>query len=339
MPDACKAETDACKAETDACKAETDPCQRWLQPQDWIKQAGDEPVIGLGDEGAFDDMHLFAPCAFVDQRQVRLFYPGSRGDVAGRVFRLGHAVSDDGVQFRKTPDGPVFECEDGLHSVLTPALLRQGCGDVVREGWQLRMWYSSTHFADGTGRHTLHQTTSADGLTWSAPSGPQLEACYAPSVLLVNDRYHLWYSDVSAEPWIVRHATSVDGSVWTVDAAPSLVLDQEWEHQRLFYPYVLQPEPDLFVMWYGSYSQMDPMMTALGVAVSRDGATWEKSAHNPIFGPDDTSRAWESHYTTSQTVLRMADGSWRMWYGARPQPPFRHKYFAIGSASWSGPTT
>ena len=83
--------------------------------------------------------------------------------------------------------------------------------------------------------------------------------------------------------------------------------------------------------------QMEPMMTALGVAVSGDGTSWEKSPHNPIFGPDDSSRAWESHYTTSQTVIRTPDGRWRIWYGARPQPPFVHKYFTIGTASWDGP--
>ena len=58
--------------------------------------------------------------------------------------------------------------------------------------------------------------------------------------------------------------------------------------------------------------------------------------HNPVFGPEP-SRDWESHYTTSQTVMRLADGSWRMWYATRPAPPFDHKYYAIGTAHWAGP--
>ena len=200
------------------------------------------------------------------------------------------------------------------------------------------MWFSSTHFADGTGRHTLHDTTSGDGFTWRAPSEPQLENAYAPSVLKVGDQYRLWYSDVSEEPWCVRHAVSDDGRDWSVGPRPALVLDQAWEHGRLFYPYVLQPAPDLFVMWYGSYLSADPHKTALGVAVSTDGVTWEKSAHNPIFGPDP-ARAWESHYTTSQTIVQLPDGRWRMWYASRPAPPFQHKYFAIGTASWTAPGT
>ncbi|MBM4049587.1 MAG: hypothetical protein FJ279_31210 [Planctomycetes bacterium] len=53
-----------------------------------------------------------------------------------------------------------------------------------------------------------------------------------------------------------------------------------------------------------------------------------------VFGPEP-SRAWESHYTTSQSVLRLPDGSWRLWYASRPKPPFDHKYFAIGTARWA----
>lgn len=316
----------------------SDTAAAWLQPQAWRRDGGDDPVIGLGPEGAFDDMHIFAPCVLCEDGQYRLYYPGSRGDVAGRVFRLGHASSADGVRFRKHPEWPVYEYGDDAHSVLTPALLRRGCGEVVREIDRLRMWFSASHFAGGTGRHTLHQTTSGDGFTWDAPSPPQLENAYAPSVLKVGDRYHLWYSDVTADPWSVRHGVSDDGVSWDVDPEPSIVLDQPWEHGRLFYPYVLQPADDLFVMWYGSYSQMDPMMTALGVAVSHDGSTWQKSDHNPVFGPDGV-RSWESHYTTSQTVLRLPDGRWRIWYGARPAPPFDHKYFAVGTAVWDGPGT
>ncbi len=315
----------------------TDAYNRWLQPQSWVRDGDAEPVIGLGAPGAFDDTHLFAPCAFYEAGQYRMYYPGSRGDVAERVFRLGHASSADGVYFRKHPQWPVFEVGDDAHSVLTPALLRRGCGDVVREIDRLRLWFSSSHFAGGTGRHTLHSTSSGDGFNWDVPSAVQLENCYAPSLLKVGDTYHLWFSDVATEPWTVRHASSDDGLCWTPDPQPCLGLDQTWEHERLFYPYVLNPEPGLFVMWYGSYTQMEPMMTALGVAVSRDGIVWEKSPHNPVFGPDETSRDWESHYTTSQTVVQVPEGGWRMWYGARPKPPFAHKYFAIGTACWNGP--
>jgi len=90
-------------------------------------------------------------------------------------------------------------------------------------------------------------------------------------------------------------------------------------------------------MWYGSYWKgQRGQKTALGVAVSRDGRRWIKSAHNPVFRPEE-SRPWESHYVTSQSAIRHDDGSWRIWYASRTKPPFTHKYFAIGTATWKGP--
>ena len=78
------------------------------------------------------------------------------------------------------------------------------------------------------------------------------------------------------------------------------------------------------------------MKTAIGFATSPDGLIWDKHPGNPVFGPDP-SREWESHYTTSQSLLRLPDGSWRIWYASRTKPPFVHKYFAIGTALWRGP--
>ena len=306
----------------------------WLEPQAWTRDST-TPCIALGPEGAFDDMHLFAPCVSLEDGEYRLYYSGSRGDVRGRVFRLGLATSRDGVAFERSDTSPLFEVGDGSHSVLTPSLLRGPEGRVARDDQDLRLWYASTDFPHLSGRHTLHQTSSSDGLHWGPPSPAQLEAAYAPSVLYLEDEYRLWYIDVTADPWCVRHARSRDGRAWDVDDLPVLVLDQAWEHQRLFYPTVLAVEGG-FVLYYGSYQSADPQKTALGVAVSRDGLAWRKSPNNPVFGPE-ASHDWESHYTTSQTVMRLPDGSWRMWYATRPAPPFAHKYYAIGTAHWAGP--
>lgn len=118
-------------------------------------------------------------------------------------------------------------------------------------------------------------------------------------------------------------------------AEPALQLDQEWEHVTLFYPYVLKTG-GVYVMWYGSYWRADTSKTALGLAVSEDGLHWTKGPHNPVFGPDE-SRAWETNYTTSQTVLPLADGRWRIWYASRCSNFQAHKYFAIATAVCDGP--
>jgi cephalosporin-C deacetylase-like acetyl esterase len=306
----------------------------WPAPQDWVRD-GDGPAIALGEPGASDDTHIFAPCVAYEDGVYSLWYCGSRGAVADRVFRMGLATSRDGVHFEKHGDNPVYEFGDGKGSVLTPTLLRNANGSVRREGGRLRMWFAGADLTDPASLHRLHETSSADGITWAAPSPPQLDHVYAPTILWDDGRYRMWYSHVEDEPWVVKHAASDDGVHWDVTDEPCIVIDQEWEERRLFYPTVLKADGQ-YLLFYGSYWSAHEQKTALGLAISDDGLTWHKHAQNPVFTPEP-SRPWESHYTTSQSVIPAADGGWRIWYATRKAPPHVNKYFAIGTAHWKGP--
>jgi len=310
-------------------------CAADLLGQRWVRDA-DAPTLSLGAPGSFDDTHLFAPCVIEEKGIYSLYYCGSQKDVANRVFQMGLATSTDGIHFTKRP-GPVFDFGDGKHSVLTPTMLRNPDGSVRREDGRLRMWFTAADLAGGSGVHTLHESSSEDGVHWSDPSPAQMGGVYAPTVIKEHGRYRMWYSDVSAEPWIVRHADSDDGIHWRPTETPALVIDQDWERGRLFYPTVIK-EGDRYVMWYGAYWSGRENTTAIGTAVSLDGLTWVKAPDNPVFTPDER-RPWESHYTTSQSVLKQDGGSWRMWYASRKAPPFDNKYFAMGTARWDRPAS
>lgn len=303
---------------------------QWLGDQNWVRDT-DEPCVSLGPEGAFDDTHLFAPAVVAVDGAFRLYYCGSQGEVEARVFRMGLSASDDGVYFDRHPIAPVLSFE-GRQSVLTPTFLRSADGNAIREHGRFRLWFSSTTFPPGAA-HTIHETSSEDGIVWDSPSAAQVsETAYAPTVLKDDDRYRMWYTDVSALPWTIRYAESEDGHDWEVRPDPVLTVDQAWEHDRLVYPTVLKRD-GVYLMWYGSYSEPELQRTAIGFAVSRDGISWTRHPGNPVFEPDP-SRSWESHYTTSQSLLIQEDGSIRMWYASRTKPPFTHKYFAIGTAVW-----
>lgn len=303
-----------------------------MQPQNWQRD-GEGPCIALGEAGAFDDMHVHAPCVAYENGVYRMWYCGARGEVKNRVFRMGLATSRDGIHFDRHPASPVFEFGEGTRSILTPTLLHDGHGGTIREGGRLRLWFSSADFPAGAQRHTLHVTTSEDGLSWASPSDPQLENAYSPTVIKDGNLYKLWYSDVSTDPWCLRYAHSRDGCRWKVHPEPVIVLDQPYEYSRLFYPCV-RKDGDLYLMWYGAYQPPNTKRTALNFATSRDGIAWEKNPHNPVFGPDP-SREWESNFTTSQSLMEFADGSWRVWYASRTKSPFVHKYYAIGTAHLS----
>jgi predicted GH43/DUF377 family glycosyl hydrolase len=308
---------------------------KWLGPQRWDKDVAG-PIVALGEAGKFDDMHIFAPAVIEEKGRFLMWYCGSRGSRGQRVFRLGLATSSDGKTFERLQPGPVHEFKDGIQSVLTPALLRKGDGSVLREDGKLRMWHSAANLTK-VGLHTLHETTSVDGIHWAEPSPPLLDHVYCPSVLKTDKGYEMWYSDVSKRPWVIRHAVSGDGRAWKVTERPVLQLSQDWEAEIVVYPTVLQID-GVYLMWYGSYySAVRRQTTAVGFAASLDGIHWHKHPHNPVLIPDP-KRPWESNYVGSGHVSRLADGSFRYWYASRKAPPFENLYFAINTARWSGPT-
>ncbi|MAT15122.1 MAG: hypothetical protein CMJ46_07610 [Planctomyces sp.] len=309
--------------------------QKWLQPQEW-QRATDGPVVSLGAPGEFDDTHLFAPCILrMDESRYFLWYCGSTGTVKERVFQMGLLTGEDGRNFTRHEPNPVFSFGDGQHSILTPTILRETDGTPIREDGRLRMWFSSTDFTDASGYHGLYETTSVDGVQWTKPVGPLLDHVYSPTIVKEDADYRLWYTDVEKEPWCFRTATSSDGRDWDVHPEPILEVSADWEQGRLFYPFVMKVD-GIYLMWYGSYWADHPQMTAIGLAASTDGIHWHRNPHNPVLRPDPT-RPWESNYTTSQSVIRDDDGQFRIWYASRKQPPFVNKYFAIGTATWSGP--
>ncbi len=318
----------------DASSSEPPLPESWLGPQEWRRDT-DGPVLSLGAPGGFDETHIFAPAVMRDGDRFSMWYCGSSGTVAERVFRLGLATSADGRRFQRHPGGAIFSFGDGRRSVLTPTVLRATDGTPTREHGRLRMWFSSTWFAGGGGEHTLHETSSEDGVRWEEPSTALLRGAYAPTVLATDGGYRMWYTDVERDPWVIRHASSPDGRRWDVTATPVLVIDQEWERDRLFYPAVLEVD-GVFLMWYGSYWSARPRTTAIGFAVSRDGIRWRKHPGNPVLRPDP-DRSWESHYVTSHSVIRLPGGGFRIWYASRKAPPFLNKYFAITTARWDGP--
>lgn len=306
----------------------------WLETQAWERDV-DGPIVSLGEAGDFDDMHIFAPAVALEDSTFSLWYSGSRGSRSQRVFRLGLATSDDGKRFAKHAGNPVLEMNDADRSVLTPALLRNPDGTTLREGGKLRMWFASAALAKG-GLHTLHETSSDDGVRWAQPSASLLDHAYCPTVLKIDGKYRMWFTDVSKRPWLIRHAESDDGTTWNVAEKASLQLSQSWEAEVLVYPTVLKIG-DAYLMWYGSYhSAVRRETTAIGFAVSSDGLTWHKHPQNPVLTPD-ADRPWESNYVGSGCVMRLADGSFRYWYASRTKPPFVHLYYAINTARWLGP--
>jgi hypothetical protein len=312
-----------------------DSVRRWLGPQNWIKDT-QGPILSLGSAGQFDDTHIFAPAVTQDESgQYLMWYPGSQGKPGSRWFRVGLATSRDGKEFQKSPSNPVLGFEEEWRSVLTPTVLRNPDGSLLREDGKIRLFFSSARLGK-SGLHTLHESRSVDGVKWDQPSEALLQNAYASSVLKTEKGYEMWYTDVIRRPWLIRHAISTDGHDWKVDERPAVQLGQPWEAEVVLYPAVVKID-GVYLMWYGSYDNaIRRETTAIGFAASADGINWHKHPGNPVLRPD-MGREWESNYVGSGSVMRLPDGSFRYWYASRKKPPFENLYFAINTARWAGP--
>jgi predicted GH43/DUF377 family glycosyl hydrolase len=199
----------------------------------------------------------------------------------------------------------------------------------------MRLWFSSAAFRGPDRVHAIQAATSADGVAWSKPSPVQIDRAYAPSVVATDGGYAMWFTRPGRYPWNVFCARSADGGQWTVGDEPVLTPTQPWEHDLQIYPCVLAVD-GVYLMWYASYAGADHLTTAIGFAASEDGVRWHKHPDNPVLRPDP-ARPWESHYVSSQSVLRLPDGGFRIWYASRKEPPFENLYFALNTAVWAGP--
>ncbi len=299
--------------------------------QNWERDAK-FPCLSLGKAGAFDDTHISSPCVVRENKIYRMYYTGSRGTVNDRVFRLGLAVSEDGVCFNRYFSEPLFAAKEDGVSVLTPAIVRSPEGHALRVEGKLRLYYSCRDLSSEASVPSLRYLESSDGIEWEESGDTGLSGVYSPCVLCDDGRYRMWFTDVTCSPWAVGYAESSDGIEWEKYPEPHMTVEQEWEHKRLNYPYVVKLN-NVYYMWYGSqlFPEGGPMRTAIGTARSSDGIRWEKSESNPVFEPDP-KRKWESTYVSDQCIMVMQDGRLRMWYASRTDPPTEHKYYAIGTA-------
>jgi predicted GH43/DUF377 family glycosyl hydrolase len=333
---------------------------------DWQRDRED-PVIKIGEKGQFDDQHLFAPNVIRMGEEYWLYYSGSQNDVIAkgiykpaseltdaqkarirknkdkdRLYKVGLAKSKDGVHFQKYEGSPVFGFGDGRKGIVTPSMLRDSDGAAVREQGKLVMYFTGVDMP-GDYKHNIYRSTSTDGVKWSPPSAILVANAYACHVMKDGGLYRMWFVDVHTRPWVIRYAESTDALKWAVEKKPCLVpQEQKWEKgdKVLVYPSVIK-EDGIFIMLYGSYWE-GPEKTAIGLAVSEDGKIWTRFAGNPVFKPEP-KHSWEANFTTSQTFMKLPDGSYRLWYASRKKPDtegepgWSSMYYAIGTAHWAGP--
>jgi hypothetical protein len=128
-----------------------------------------------------------------------------------------------------------------------------------------------------------------------------------PSVLIIDNTYHMWYTGNSPSPvGSIGYSSSADGINWTKYAGSI----QDWDYPYLRASQVIH-DGSKYNMFYvaGVHPNYD-----IGYAYSEDGTNWTKYP-NPVMlkGP---AESWDSGGLFTGTVLfNDSRDSLRMWYG------------------------
>jgi hypothetical protein len=240
-----------------------------VEPRPAIAPLEADPILDLGDLGAFDDSGVVTASLQSAGARRYLFYTGwSRGVTVPFYLGIGLAVSEDGGPFRRVSSAPMLERSDA-EPFLTASPF------VLREDDRWRMWYvSSTGWmsTDSTPEpcYNIRYAESANGITWERPGrvcvdyGPDEHAFGRPWVVHDDDLYRMWFS-VRGDRYRIGYAESLDGIAW-VRADPIGGLgpsDSGWDSEMVEYPCVFDYHGGRYMLYNGN----DYGRTGLGLAI------------------------------------------------------------------------
>jgi len=208
-----------------------------------------EPVLDIGELGAFDDCGVVASCITPFKGAKYMYYHGfQRTARAPYLLFTGLAIaSANGTRFVKHARVPVLDRIAGDPFIrAAPYVL---CEDSL-----LKMWYvSCENWSQTNGRlHyrcNIRYATSLDGITWEshdqvciAPEGEDEYAVGRPCILHEQGLYRMWYSRRGfSEPYAMGYADSTDGVIWERkdDLVGIYKSETGWDSEMVCYPCVV----------------------------------------------------------------------------------------------------
>jgi predicted GH43/DUF377 family glycosyl hydrolase len=281
---------------------------------EWVEHP-DNPVIGLGEPGEWDDDMRAVLAVHFDGSVYHLWFMGD--NVAGEYRDIGHATSPDGVDWTMDPANPVLtrgepgEWDDGLLF---------GAG-VVHDGTQYHLWYSGVGAQTGT--YQGGYATSPDGTVWTkhpdnpvlkpGPAGAWDDGGVDPHTVILEDGvFRMWYTAGTAYVLLqTGYAESTDGVHWTKHPDNPVVAAGRhpgaWDSVYVENAYVAF-DGTTYHMWYTGWDGNE--IGGIGYAVSGDGIEWMKHGDSWVFR--------SSEGVTSNTPVYFDGSTFHMWYTQAP---------------------
>jgi predicted GH43/DUF377 family glycosyl hydrolase len=295
---------------------------------DW-KTQGD--VLPPAPDGGPDQLRAWEPSVLEeDDGTLRMWYSAHDGTTS----RILEAVQPPGQPWRRvgTAVDAGLTGDSDRYGVEASCVVKFEAGYLMAYGG-----------FDGE-ENCLHLATSPDGHRW-APEGPIVAgetgplAGRTPALYVGADQWWLFYS--AAAPHradgsevtngsggpsrtAILAAVSRPGGTWD-PVGP--VLEPERGEVATSHPCVVEISRTLY-MFYASENELQ---SSVVLATSAEGVEWERRGVVVSTTDDPDSCA-----VTAPCVVRLRDGSLRMWYSRRPWGDDQLAY-TIGSAIYSGP--
>lgn len=244
-----------------------------------ILEKSQEPVLRLGQLGAFDDSGIMPTCIISYQNKKYIYYNGwTLGKNVPFFSFNGVAVStDNGKTFLKNSRGPAVLYSNNIDPYSTFAPYVMIDGDI----W--KMWYVSLikWIVENDGLkhyYNIRYAESSDGINWKREGkvcidfGNEFEYAIArPFVLKESGIYKMWYSfreSKKAKTYRIGYAESDDGTNWKrMDDEVNLkVSENGWDSEMIEYSYLYDFRGKRYMLYNGNgYGK-----TGVGLAVLTD---------------------------------------------------------------------
>ena len=229
-------------------------------PQRILYQAK-EPVLNIGELGAFDDSGVNPSCVVDLANKKYLYYIGwQRCERVPYMLFSGLAVSrDGGLTFERQSRTPVLD-----RTVDEP--FSRGAPFVMIEDGVFKMWYwSCLKWSSGPDIHyntVIRHAVSTDGMVWNShphiciePDFSDEYAVGRPWVIRDGPVYKMWYSIRSfTELYTIGYAESKDGihCVRKDDEVGIGKSENGWDSEMICYPCVVEVKSTRLMFYNGN---------------------------------------------------------------------------------------
>lgn len=222
-----------------------------------------EPILTVGELGAFDDSGANPSSIVTVRGQKRLYYIGwQRAERVPYMLFSGLAIRNEGDSarsFSRYSRVPVLErTSQEPFSRSAPFVLHE---DNLNKAW----YWSCTHWTMTEGivhyNNVIKYVESADGLNWPAegriclmPTGDDYSVG-RPWVLKDGATYKMWYSIRSrSRPYRIGYAESSDGIHWNRKDDEVGITSSEtgWDSEMICYPCVIDVPGRRYMFYNGN---------------------------------------------------------------------------------------